>query len=79
MKILLNNLEGELVAPQRGEGGSITVIFIVLLTIMMILVTAEVRALSNLHREVKFLEHQQIKRLNASQTNAVVINLPEKK
>ena len=39
-----------------------TLIFITLLAIMMILVTAEARALFQLHREVKFLEQQQIKR-----------------
>ena len=49
----------------------VTVIFIALVTIMMILVTAESRALFNLHREVKFLEQQQIRRLNPCVTNAV--------
>ncbi len=48
-----------------------TVVFIALLAIMMILVTAESRALFHLHREVKFLEQQQIKRLDHSTTNAV--------
>jgi hypothetical protein len=62
-----------------GERGSITVIFIVLLAIMMILVTAESRALFQLHREVKFLEQQQIKRLNASTTNTIVTVPPESK
>lgn len=62
---------GGLIAPKRSEGGSITLVFVILLTIMMILVTAEVRALHNLHREVKFLEKQQVKRLNGSQTNAI--------
>lgn len=62
---------GGLVAPKHSEGGSITLVFVVLLTIMMILVTAEVRALNNLHREVKFLEKQQIKRLNGSPTNVI--------
>ncbi len=49
-----------------------TVLFIALLAIMMILVTAEARALIHLRREVKLLEQQQIKRLNAMPTNAVV-------
>ena len=48
-----------------------TVVFIALLAIMMILVMAESRALITLHREVKFLEQQQIKRLNPSATNTV--------
>ena len=53
------------------EQGMATVVFIALLAIMMILVTAESRALFHLHREVKFLEQQQIKRLNAPATNLV--------
>jgi len=54
-----------------GEQGMATVVFIALLAIMMILVMAESRALITLHREVKFLEQQQIKRLNPSATNTV--------
>jgi hypothetical protein len=77
MKIL--NPFGGLVAPKRSEGGSITLVFVVLLTIMMILVTAEVRALNNLHREVKFLEKQQIKRLNGSPTNVITNVIPQTK
>jgi hypothetical protein len=58
----------------RGsERGMATVIFIALLGIMLILVAAESRALFYLHREVKFLEQQQIKRLNAPTTNTVSI------
>jgi hypothetical protein len=64
MKIKIIFQTGGLAAPKRSEGGSISLIFIVLLTIMMILVMAESRALFNLHREVKFLEQQQVKRLN---------------
>ena len=60
-----------LAAPKQGEGGMATMIFIVLLAIMMILVTAESSALFHLHREVRFLEQQQIKRLNAPPTNTV--------
>ena len=54
-------------------------IFIVLLAIMMILVTAESSALFHLHREVRFLEQQQIKRLNASQTNSFAVTKPDSK
>jgi hypothetical protein len=56
---------------RNSERGMATVIFIVLLAVMMILVTAESSALFHLHREVKFLERQQIKRLDNSQTNAI--------
>jgi hypothetical protein len=65
--------------PKRGQDGSITMIFIILLAIMMILVTAESRALFNLHREVKFLERQQIQRLNFSTTNSIAASVTDKK
>ena len=60
----------------RGsERGMVTVIFIALLAIMLILVTAESRALLQLHREVKLLEQQQLKRLNAPSTNTVAVTI----
>lgn len=70
MKIQPDNLERGLGAPKRSERGFATFVLIALLAIMLILVTAESSALFHLHREVQFLEQQQIKRLNASQTNA---------
>ena len=66
-------------APRRSEDGSATIVFIALLAIMVILVTVNGKALFGLHREVKFLEQQQIKRLNASQTNAVAVIQPDSK
>ncbi len=75
MKILHDHINrpggSGLVAPKRSESGSVTVVFIALLAIMAILVTVNGKALFRLHREVKFMEQQQIKRLNASQTNVV--------
>jgi len=66
--------------PERqSERGMATVVFIALLAIMMILVTTETRALIELRREVKLLQKQQIKRLDLSQTNSVVIVQPESK
>ena len=56
---------------RENERGMATVVFIALLAIMMILVTAESRALFHLHREAKLLEQQQIKRLNSPATNTV--------
>lgn len=61
-----------LATPKRSEDGMATVLFIALLAIMMMLVTVESSALFRLHREVKLLEQQQIKRLNGPQTNVVV-------
>ena len=65
--------------PRQSEGGMATIIFITLLAIMLILVTAESRALFQLHREVKLLEQQQLKRLNAPATNTVAITTSENK
>jgi len=58
-------------AAKRNEDGSVVFIFIALLAIMMILVTANHNALMRTHQEIKLLEHRQIERLNASQTNTV--------
>jgi hypothetical protein len=70
MKIQRDNSERGPGASRRSERGMATLIFIVLLSIMLVLVMAESGALFHLHREVKFLEQQQIKRLNISQTNS---------
>ena len=64
---------------RQSQHGMATVIFIALLAIMLILVTAESRALIQLRREVKLLQQQQIKRLNLSQTNSVVVAQPVSK
>lgn len=62
--------------PAR-QNGSIVIVFLTLLAIMMILVTVNNSTLTRLHRETKLLEHQQIERLNASQTNTVAdVELP---
>jgi len=64
---------------RRRERGMATLIFFVLMSIMLVLVMAESIALFHLHREVKFLEQQQIKRLDASQTNSVAATKPDSK
>ena len=80
MKILRRTqLPAALLAGRRAERGTATLVFITLLAIMMILVTAEARALVQLHREVKFLEQQQIKRLNSTSTSAPTAPTPEPK
>jgi hypothetical protein len=76
MKLLTKQFTG---VAKRNETGSITVVFIALLATMLILVTTESRALFNLHREVKFLEQQQIKRLNTAHTNTVATFNPQAK
>jgi hypothetical protein len=62
---------------RRNEGGMATIVFIVLVTIMVILMTANIRALIHLHRETRLLERQQIKRLAAPTTNSVSSFNPE--
>jgi type II secretory pathway component PulK len=64
---------------RRDERGLATIIIVCLLAIMMILVTAEIRALYNLHRETQLLEQQQIKRLNNSQPVLVDAEKPDSK
>ena len=59
------------VQPAQREHGIITVIFIALLAIMMILLTAEARSVIRLRQETHLLQQQQIKRLNIAATNMV--------
>ena len=66
-------------ACRRHESGLATMVFVILLAIMMILVMAESRALFHLNRETKFLEQQQIKRLNGPVTNTMPTSTTEKK
>jgi hypothetical protein len=56
---------------RRRERGMVTALFIALLAIMMVLIMVESSAVIRLHREVKMLEQQQLKRLNAQPTNSV--------
>lgn len=74
MKILPAHSTG-----RRRQSGSIVVVFITLLAIMVILTTANSNALFNLHREINLQEQQQIKRLEASQTNATAVVEPPAK
>jgi hypothetical protein len=69
MKILTQRPQG--IRLNRRENGIATLIFIILLTIMMMLTMAELRCVVRLHREVKLLEQQQIKRLNLAAAPAV--------
>lgn len=60
-------------ARQRG---SAVAVLLVMLAIMLILVAANGKALLHLQKELKFIERQQTRRLNAAQTNAVVVVPP---
>ena len=67
----------------RRQDGSTVLVLITLLAIMVMLATANSKALFHLHREIKLLESRQVDRLNASQTNTVTAAqapvLPESK
>jgi len=58
---------------RHRQNGSAVLVFITLLAIMVILTAANSNTLLHLHRELKLLDQRQIKRLNASQTNATLI------
>jgi hypothetical protein len=79
MKIHREHFAGGFAGSKRKEGASATVIFIALLAIMVILVAVNSKSLFLLHREVKLLEQQQIKRLDASQVNSMSITKPDSK
>lgn len=55
---------------RHRQSGSAVMIFITLLAIMLMLITANSSTLLHLHRELKLLDQRQVERLNASQTNA---------
>ena len=54
------------VPAKNGERGSATLILFVLLSIMLILVAVNGRALLRLHHQIKFVEEKQVQRLNPS-------------
>jgi hypothetical protein len=57
-------------SQHHRQSGSAVLIFITLLAIMLMLITANSSALLHLHRELKLLDQRQVERLNTSQTNA---------
>jgi hypothetical protein len=61
-----------IVSRRHRQSGSAVVIFITLLAIMLMLITANSSTLLHLHRELKLLDQRQVERLNASQTNATI-------
>jgi hypothetical protein len=58
---------------RHRQRGSAVLVFIILLAIMLMLITANSSIMLHLHRELKLLDQRQIKRLNASQTNATLV------
>ena len=57
-------------SQHHRQSGSAVLIFITLLAIMLMLITANSSALLHLHRELKLLDQRHVERLNTSQTNA---------
>jgi hypothetical protein len=68
MKISRFNL-----SRRHRQSGSAVLVFIALLAIMLMLITANSSTLLHLHRELKLLDQRQVERLNASQTNATLV------
>lgn len=58
---------------RHRQNGSTVLVLITLLVIMVMLATANSKALFHLHREIKLLETRQVLRLNTSQTNSVTV------
>lgn len=79
MKILpdKNHRRHRFTRARRSRDGLATIVFITLLAILVILATANTMALIRLHREVRLLEQNQIKRLNASQSHAAPVVNPQ--
>ena len=63
-------------ATHEGERGSAVAVLLVMLAIMLILVAANGKTLLHLQKELRFIERQQTQRLNAAQTNAIVVIPP---
>jgi hypothetical protein len=60
-------------SKRRRQDGSTVLVLITLLVIMVLLATANSKALFHLHREIKLLETRQVQRLNALQSNNVTV------
>jgi cell division protein FtsB len=58
-------------SPQRRQKGAATVVVLALLSIVLLYLGINAHSVSNLQRELKVLEKEQIKRLSASVTNSV--------
>ena len=58
-------------SKRHRQNGSTVLVLITLLAIMVILATANSKALFHLHREIKLLENRQVLRLNTSQTDTI--------
>ena len=64
------NISCSISAAHCRQRGSAVVLYLTLLAIMVILSAANSNTLLHLHRELNLLDQRQIKRLNASATNA---------
>lgn len=71
------NPKSDLDAIRRArQRGTAVVVLLAMLAIMMILVAANGRTIFHLQRELRLIERQQVQRLNAAQTNAVIVVPP---
>lgn len=60
----------------KRECGSAVLVFIMLLTVMLILVAADTKALFHLDQEIKLLNREQLKRLDTYQAGTNLVMQP---
>ena len=61
------------ISPQSNRSGLATIIVLAVIAIMLVYITANVRALNTLDKELKLVEQKQIKRL--AEQNAKVLSI----
>lgn len=69
---LIQTISATALSRARQRGSAVAVL-LVMLAIMLILVAANGKTLLHLQKELRFIERQQTQRLNAAQTNAIVV------
>jgi hypothetical protein len=63
-------------ARQHRQGGLAVILVLALLSVVLVCIASNLKTLYRLDREVKLVEHQQLRRLNViSAANAAALNL----
>ncbi len=60
--------------PARRQDGVAVIVMLVLLSLILIYIIANVRSLNQLHRELNLTEQRQVHRLNATQPAAISLD-----
>ncbi len=72
-----SNFQTHEIISRRGQQGSAVIIMITLLAVVFIYVGGNARTLNHLNQELKLLERQQTRRLQACDTNSAVAPQPQ--